>query len=189
MHVENLDVQFDYNKILSEFNDMSLEKMLLDNERQIAVQCREETPADKQLTESCGSLIYDWDNYYPEKDYTNSGPQIRKQILKEKDFNVTCDIFKGTYIGEVVDELKEKYNVHRGRFMLSNWKTCLTLHKDLSRRIHLPIITDKNCIMIIDNTVYRLPFGGTYLTDTRKEHTAVNASKILRTHLVFCTNI
>tara|TARA_R100000030_G_scaffold75431_1_gene58536 strand:- start:452 stop:703 length:252 start_codon:yes stop_codon:yes gene_type:complete len=40
--------------------------------------------------------------------------------------------------------------------------------------------------MVIDDKVHRLPFGSTYSVDTTKKHTALNASKLLRTHLVFC---
>ena len=40
--------------------------------------------------------------------------------------------------------------------------------------------------MVIDDKVCRIPYGGVYKVDTTKVHTAINASKILRTHLVFC---
>lgn len=187
MDVKLLDISadIDYDRIVAEFTDMNIEQMLIDNTYQIAVQCREGIETDKQLTDSCGSLVLDWDGYHPEKDYKNSGPSRRDVILDETDFNIVCDAFKDTYIGEVIDLLQEKYNITRGRFMMLGMKTCLTYHVDKSPRLHIPLITDSNCFMIIDDKVCRIPYPGTYKVDTTKKHTALNASKILRTHLVF----
>lgn len=187
--VTNLNEDINYELINSEFKSMNIEQMLLDNERQLAVQRRKEIiDPELQLIDSTRSLTHDWDNYYPEKDYENTGPKYRTEFLKETEFNITCDLFKDTYIEEVTNILNTKYNAVRGRFMLLNWKTCLTYHNDFTMRIHIPIVTDQNCFMVIDDNVYRLPYGGTYLVNTEKKHTALNASKILRTHLVYCTN-
>lgn len=186
MSVEKLDVDFDYDRIVKEFKDLNIEQMLIENEKQIAVQCMKGIEGDKQFTHSCGSLIYDWDNYFPEKDYENSGPKPRDVILEETQFNLICDYLKGTYTEEVIRILHEEYKVVRGRYMMLSMKTCLTYHNDQSPRLHIPIITDEKCFMVIDDKVCRLPYGGTYKVDTTKRHTALNASKILRTHLVFC---
>lgn len=185
----NLNENIDYNLLQSEFNDMGIEKLLLENNNQISIQRRESiTDPKKQLVDGTLSLTHDWDNYFPEKDYENSGPEYRKVFLKETEFDIVCDMFKGTYIEQITETLSEKYDAVRGRFMLLNWKTCLTYHNDFTMRIHIPIVTNENCFMVIDDNVYRLPYGGTYLVNTKKKHTALNASKILRTHLVFCTN-
>ena len=186
MSVEKLDIEFDYERILKEFKTLEIEKYLIENERQMAIQCRPDlSDPDAKLSDSCGSLIYDWDDYYPEKDYENSGPKRKEIIRKETEFDMLCDLFKDTYIGEVVSTLKDEYKVTRGRFMMLSMKTCLTYHFDSSPRLHIPLITDDNCFMIIDDKVCRIPYPGTYKVDTTKKHTALNASKILRTHLVF----
>lgn len=187
MTVEKLDLDFDYERIIKEFRDLEIEKMLVDFDiaGQIAIQCREGISPDKQLTDSCGSLIYDWNDYHPDVDYENSGPKVRDVILQETEFNLLCDLFKDTYIGEVATTLNEMYGAVRGRFMMLKMKTCLTYHNDNSQRLHIPLITDENCFMVIDDNVHRIPYPGTYKVDTTKKHTALNASKILRTHLVF----
>ena len=186
MSVEKLDIEFDYKRLVGEFKGLDIEQKLIDNEYQIAVQCREGIEGEKQLTDSCGSLLYDWDNYFPEQDYENSGPKVRDVVLEEDVFNLVCDIWKGTYIGEVVNALYEEYGVLRGRFMMLGMKKCLTYHKDNTPRLHIPLVTDDKCFMVIDDKVCRIPYGGVYKVDTTKRHTAINASKILRTHLVFC---
>ena len=186
MSVEKLDIDFNYKRLLGEFKGLGIEQKLIDNEKQIAVQCREGIKGEKQLLYSCGSLIYDWDDYFPEKDYENSGPKVRDVILQEEQFDLLCDLWKDTYIGEVVNALNEKYGVLRGRFMMLGMKTCLTYHKDKTPRLHIPLVTHDDCFMVIDDKVCRIPYGGVYKVDTTKVHTAINASKILRTHLVFC---
>ena len=114
------------------------------------------------------------------------GKRETKEIIRrETEFDTLCDFFKDTYVGEVVSTLQDEYKVTRGRFMMLSMKTCLTYHFDSSPRLHIPLITDDNCFMIIDDKVCRIPYPGTYKVDTTKKHTALNASKILRTHLVF----
>ena len=103
---------------------------------------------EKQLLDSCGSLIYDWDDYFPEKDYENSGPKVRDVILQEEEFDLLCDLWKDTYIGEVVNALNEKYGVLRGRFMMLGMKTCLTYHKDKTPRLHIPLVTHDDLSLI-----------------------------------------
>lgn len=186
MGVTILNVDIDYDKLVNDFKNLNIEQLLKDNERQISVQRMEGIEGNKQLTHSCGSLIYDWDNYFPEKDYENSGPKARDVIPKEEQFDITCDYLKGTYTEEVIEQLKDEYKVVRGRYMMLNMKTCLTYHYDETPRLHIPLVTDDNCFMVIDDKVCRLPYGNTYHVDTTKKHTALNASKILRTHLVFC---
>jgi len=96
MSVEKLDIDFNYKRLLGEFKGLGIEQKLIDNEKQIAVQCREGIKGEKQLLDSCGSLIYDWDDYFPEKDYENSGPKVRDVILQEEQFDLLCDLWKDT---------------------------------------------------------------------------------------------
>ena len=64
-------------------------------------------------------------------------------------------------------------------------KTCYTYHKDYTKRIHIPIITNEKCMFIIDDEVVRFPADGDYyLVDTTKMHTAINASFEDRIHIV-----
>ena len=106
--------------------------------------------------------------------------------VSEYRFDTVCDYFKSTYVEYLLNKIQELYPIYRTRFMLSHPKTNLTWHRDLSKRIHVPIYTNDDCFMVIENSVVRLPFGSTYLVDTTKYHTAVNASKVNRVHLVAC---
>ena len=181
--IQDINVNIDYDKLVKDFYDLDIDNLLKDEPFQIAVQCRKDTEKATQLYESCGSLIFDWKEY--EKNPVGRIP-LRKDKLKEQDFTETCDLFGNTYIDTVIQTIKQQHNVVRGRFMLMKHKTCLTMHVDKTKRIHIPIYTNKDCMMIINDNICRMPYGKTYLVDTTVPHTALNASKDPRVHLVFC---
>lgn len=85
-----------------------------------------------------------------------------------------------------INRIMEKYGMKRTRIMKSDSKTCLTIHQDLTKRIHIPLITNDKCFMAIEDRNYYLEPGKIYLTNTTLKHTAVNASKSLRVHIVGC---
>ena len=181
--IQDLDIFLDYEKLVESFYDLGIDELLQQEPFQIAVQCRKQTDKASQLHESCGSLIFDWKEY--EKNPVGRIP-LRKDKLKEQDFSRICDIFKNTYIETLINSINEIHPIVRGRFMLMKHKTCLTMHVDKTKRIHIPIYTNKDCMMIINEQICKLPFGKTYLVDTTIPHTALNASKDPRVHLVFC---
>jgi hypothetical protein len=106
--------------------------------------------------------------------------------VSEYRFDTVGKYFKSTYIEEVINKIQSQYPIYRTRFMLSYPKTNLSWHRDLSPRIHIPIYTNSNCFMVLEDTVVRLPEGNVYLVDTTRNHTAVNASDSTRVHLVAC---
>jgi hypothetical protein len=85
-----------------------------------------------------------------------------------------------------INRIMEKYGMKRTRIMKSNPKTCLSIHQDLTKRIHIPLITNDKCFMAIEDRNYYLEPGKIYLTNTTLRHTAVNASESLRVHIVGC---
>jgi len=85
-----------------------------------------------------------------------------------------------------INRLIDKYGMVRTRIMSSAPKTNLTFHNDLTKRIHIPIISNPDCIMIIEDKIYHLEPGYVYLTNTTLRHTAVNASWQQRVHIVGC---
>ena len=65
--------------------------------------------------------------------------------------------------------------------------SCYSYHKDPTKRIHIPLITNDKCFMVIDDIVHRYPADGNYyISDTTKMHTAVNGSWEDRVHIVGC---
>jgi hypothetical protein len=182
MILEEINLNIDHNSLLETVADLNLVELLEKNARQIAVQHRG-VDSDKQLTDSCNSLIYDWDLYDSK---IHDSPPLRETVLNEKDFNLTCNFFKNTYVEELINIVKKDYQIYRGRFMMLKYKSCLSMHTDESKRLHIPIITNPDAFMVVDNQIYKLENKKSYIVDTTLPHTAVNAGKKDRIHLVFC---
>jgi hypothetical protein len=134
-----------------------------------------------------GGLWKDWQNQKTIT-YDNGTKETivpwRKEGLKEQDFNVVCEQFKGTIFEEAYEELNSKFILGRVRLMTLASKRCLTWHKDTSPRIHYPFITELENFMIIEDEVKHLPNNTWWLTDTTHNHTALNGSTKDRIHLV-----
>jgi len=182
MSVTELNISIDHNRLQNEYKLLEIDKLLFNSvNNQIAVQCRPNCNEDDQLYQGTGSLMYDWSNLDNE-----GNPTKLEERFKQFEFTEICKYFKGTYIEDIINIVNEKYIVHRTRFMTSKPKTCLSTHSDPTRRIHIPIYTNKDCYMVFTDKVYRLLCGKVYLADTTETHTAINASASLRTHMVMC---
>lgn len=109
------------------------------------------------------------------------------QFLNTKDYTVLNENLKGTYLEKVHDTMAKDYNFGRMRLMKLSGRQCMSLHVDLERRIHVPIVTNENCLMIVDDEVIHMPAdGNAYVVDTKKRHTALNSNKDFdRIHLMF----
>jgi hypothetical protein len=106
-----------------------------------------------------------------------------KNGRSEWDYNNLNDLYKNT----IIEELIKKYNLFRTRLMWVEPKSCYTLHKDHSGRIHIPIITNPNALFVFrKGFMFNLEAGKIYYTDTRLEHTFANFSEEARLHLVGC---
>ena len=84
------------------------------------------------------------------------------------------------YTNQVLNDLM----LYRSRLMRFSPKTCLSYHRDPSKRIHIPLYTNKHCFLLIDEKAHHLEEGQVYLCDTTKMHTAINASFDMRIHIV-----
>ena len=58
-----------------------------------------------------------------------------------------------------INRIMEKYGMKRTRIMKSDPKTCLTMHQDLTKRIHIPLISNDKCFMAIEDRNYILNQG------------------------------
>ena len=134
-----------------------------------------------------GSLRLDWGNKKIVK--KSDGTEeifIPERIIprEESDFNQLCSVFKNTLFEKVYSQLKTKYSLGRVRLMKMKPKTCLSWHQDMCPRVHYPIVTEKGCLMIIENEVRHMPVNTWWYTNTLPYHTAINSSNIERIHLV-----
>jgi len=126
------------------------------------------------------------------KSYTYDLEKINQYVKEGKyhllnECNVMNDFFKNSYVEEVYNSVKENHDISRARFLtLDSNKRGYSYHCDISKRIHIPLTTDENCIFLIEDQVYRLnEVGKMYMVDTLKKHTALNLGWNDRIHLVF----
>lgn len=93
--------------------------------------------------------------------------------------------------GSLIEKYILKYNGFRTRIMNLPPKVVYTVHADATKRIHIPIITNKHCWMIWPHNDYciQLKEGFSYETDTTLTHTAFNGSPMShRIHIVMCVD-
>ena len=95
--------------------------------------------------------------------------------------------FEHTYFKEVYDKLSKKFKLGRARVLLKEPRSTLSWHRDPEPRLHIPIITNPGCIMVIENVAKHLPADGSvYITNNIKYHNAFNGGEENRVHLVAC---
>ncbi len=112
--------------------------------------------------------------------------------LKTSEFVHVNNVFKNTYVEQVVDYIKDttKFPIGRVRFLLvGHSSTYEHKCKKLELRLHIPIKTNNHCYYIVDGKCYTMPLRGrTYSVKTNESHTVLNANTHqFRLHLVFET--
>jgi hypothetical protein len=122
--------------------------------------------------------------YWTKPDTSNVEEQ-RLEPVKESQYTELCPEFKGTYIEEVYNLITSKYKLGRVRFLMKPPRSCLSWHRDPEMRLHIPIITNEGCKMVIEDTSFHMPANGNgYITDNTKYHNFFNGSEFDRVHLV-----
>ena len=122
--------------------------------------------------------------YWTKPDTTNHEEQ-RLEKVEEHLYTELCPEFKDTYVEEVYNLISSKYKLGRVRFLMKPPRSCLSWHRDPEMRLHIPIITNEGCRMVIEDTSFHMPSNGNgYITDNTKYHNFFNGSEVDRVHLV-----
>jgi len=122
--------------------------------------------------------------YWTKPDTTNHEEQ-RLEPVKESLYTELCPEFKDTYVEEVYNLISSKFKLGRVRFLMKPPRSCLSWHRDPEMRLHIPIITNEGCRMVIEDTSFHMPSNGHgYITDNTKYHNFFNGSEFDRVHLV-----
>ncbi len=90
--------------------------------------------------------------------------------------------------GTQLEQLIQSHNSFRTRIMIMPARHCYSIHRDLTPRIHIPIVTSSQAWMVwpFESGCHRLSEGFAYWTDTTKNHTFLNGGTESRIHLVMC---
>ena len=117
-----------------------------------------------------------------------SGAEVSRDIkIDESDYSEFIPDYENTYFKEVFDVINSKYKLGRVRILLKEPRSTLSWHRDPEPRLHIPIITNPGCLMVIDNVAKHMPADGSvWITNNTKYHNAFNGGEENRIHLVAC---
>ena len=124
--------------------------------------------------------------YWTKPDST--GIEVSRDVkINEGEYTEFVKEFEHTYFKEVYETLSSKFKLGRMRILLKEPRTTLSWHRDPEPRLHVPIITNPGCLMVIENVAKHLPADGSvYITNNLKYHNAFNGGEENRVHLVAC---
>ena len=112
---------------------------------------------------------------------------VRDVSVDEEKYSEFIDDYKDTYFKEVYDTLSKHYKLGRVRILLKEPRSTLSWHRDPEPRLHIPIITNPGCIMVIDNVAKHMPADGhAWITNNTKYHNFFNGGEEDRIHIVAC---
>ena len=117
-----------------------------------------------------------------------TGKEVSRDVdIDESKYTQLVPEFENTYFKEVYETLSKRFKLGRVRLLLKEPRSTLSWHKDPECRLHVPIITNKGCSMVIENVAKHLPADGKVLiTNNTKYHNFFNGGEQARVHLVAC---
>ena len=117
-----------------------------------------------------------------------SGKEVSRDIdIDESAYKELLPEFKNTYFEKIYKVLSSKFKLGRTRILLKEPRSTLSWHRDPEPRLHIPIITNPGCLMVIDNIAQHMPADGSvWITNNTKYHNAFNGGEEDRVHLVAC---
>ena len=117
-----------------------------------------------------------------------TGREVARDInIDESQYTQLIPEFEKTYFKEVYETLNKRFKLGRVRLLLKEPRSTLSWHKDPECRLHIPIITNKGCSMVIENVAKHLPANGkVWITNNTKYHNFFNGGEQARIHLVAC---
>ena len=117
-----------------------------------------------------------------------TGKEVSRDIdIDEAKYTQLVPEFENTYFKEVYETLRKRFKLGRVRLLLKEPRSTLSWHKDPECRLHVPIITNKGCSMVIENVAKHLPADGkVWITNNTKYHNFFNGGEQARIHLVAC---
>ena len=144
---------------------------------QIAIQARENSP--DPYHECCGPQ-------------PNLNKNDDSNPLTEGSFNQVNDLFKGSEFERLISLFP--IEITRTRILKLRNKSAYRLHRDMTYKFHIPIVTTPSNLFIFPEQQHRhiihLPADGTvYFTDTSVCHTFMNGGITDRYHVVLSSTL
>ena len=117
-----------------------------------------------------------------------SGKEVVRDVnIDESAYSEFIPDYENTYFKEVFDVLSSKYKLGRVRILLKEPRSTLSWHKDPEPRLHVPIITNPGCKMVIEDVAKHMPANGkVWITNNTRYHNFFNGGEQNRIHIVAC---
>ena len=117
-----------------------------------------------------------------------TGKEVSRDIdIDESKYTQLVPEFNNTYFSEVYEVLSKRFKLGMVRLLLKEPRSTLSWHKDPECRLHIPIVTNAGCSMVIENVAKHLPAdGNVWITNNTKYHNFFNGGEQARVHLVAC---
>ena len=117
-----------------------------------------------------------------------TGKEVSRDVdINESKYTKLISDFEKTYFKEVYEMLKKRFKIGRVRLLIKEPRSTLSWYKDPEPRLHIPIITNLGCSMVIENVAKHLPADGhVTITNNKKYHNFFNGGEQARVHLVAC---
>ena len=177
------NLKFDVEKLRADFNFILKKKKFntlgITNFGAIALN---QIPGDKSSIEGHNVRGTYWT--IPDEE----GKEIeRDKPVDESKYTEIVPEFKGTYFEEVYNVISKHFKLGRVRILLKEPRSTLSWHRDPEPRLHIPIITNKGCRMVIEEVCRHMPADGSVtITNNTKYHNFFNGGEQDRIHLVAC---
>ena len=178
------DVKFDIFKLQEAYNEIIKTKKFDDagGVSHFGAICLTRIPGDSKSVEGNKARGLYWTKPNQSENEVSRDIQIDESAYSE-----FVPEYKHTYFKEVFDVISSKYKLGRVRILLKEPRSTLSWHRDPEPRLHIPIITNPGCLMVIDNVAKHLPADGSvWITNNKKYHNAFNGGEENRIHLVAC---
>jgi hypothetical protein len=112
---------------------------------------------------------------------------MRDKPIDESKYTQLISNFHNTYFEEVYNTLRKKFKLGRVRILLKEPRSTLSWHRDPEPRLHIPIVTNPGCKMVIEDFAKHMPADGSVtITNNTKYHNFFNGGEQERIHLVAC---
>ena len=144
--------------------------------------CLNQIPGDPNSTKGNNARGIYWTK--PDRTGKESS---RDKLIDGRAYTEFVKDFEKTYFKDVYNQLSKRFKLGRVRILLKQPRSTLSWHRDPEPRLHIPIITNPVCIMVIEKVAKHLPADGSvYITNNLKYHNAFNGGEENRVHLVAC---
>ena len=177
------DIQFDIDKLQQSYKEIVKTKKFEDaGVSNFGAISLTQIPGDPESIKGSNARGVFWTK--PDQ----SGKEVSRDVnINEESYSEFIKEYENTYFKEVYDILSTQYKLGRVRILLKQPRSTLSWHRDPEPRLHIPIITNPGCIMVIDKAAKHMAADGSvWITNNTKYHNAFNGGEEDRIHLVAC---